>query len=1059
MVSAIQKERKIQGIGTDSTNGERRVSGASASFENRPRIASPEALAELEAIARAADRRRHLPTRVVDACSAQCATVSDVLLTALACVLNIVFLTPYRAWRAFGERGHMIDHTSFMMRKWEDLLWMLVLYSAVYIPLEMVFENEVQFVGYGVVDLLLVGFFGVDMLAKARSTYPDHGYTVADGRRVLVRYLRGWFVIDLVSTVPFDRLAEALDAPHLVIALARLLTMLRVTRVARNTSLLRGANALQVLQLMLWFVLIGHWMGLLWYVLAVVPLEEASAADPSFLGPLAPDGKPSVWVWINATDGNRNVGVRYTCSLYWALTVMTTLKSLEAHESRQCLASNPFVIDPVPERTYTILVFIVGAIAYSTIYGNIHQFVQDLYGSSLRYRRRIDEMTEFARFHGLPPALRQQIRSYVDFAFAVTKGINVDAISQQLPANLQLEIHLHLNKKMVEQVRIFTGCPHDFYLSLVTRLQPTICVMGDYVFYAGDTGTKMYFVKRGTAVVLDPGGATIHTFKEGDYFGEMALLTDKPRTADIKATSDCMLLSLGKADLEAVLNIYPAARLRIEHAMRERERDMLAKQTMSSGAPTAGVDAPRDRQGSVVRQLSQKILERASERLHSTTDRSSTNEPAGAATANLRRVSSRSRVHPEPMVNAETNGHTVNDRIVPRGGAAPGTAPVPGSGPRRDSVSCRMRKCSVSISSRAEQLRSRCTSDDDRPEAKGARRMSLDQVEAHYKRAAMPRTAALGSPSSPEPPPLEEQQQIPPDPPELYSAPHGTNTGGLATCESAHRDRYSDESLEDSEGGDSPPPSVPMVVGLDALRGFESPDLTTLQTSSLPTLTETDENSGNGGSFRGLGAPASGYPDVDAPPAPQVSIFGKRHSSVGRAGRLSRASHESGSGSSGRDDEEEMNTYAEAEGARRNSVTYAEAEGARRNSVISVADSCCSMSSTCQRSSATRKGLGGVGRVRTLSALLKSGARKPNPSATSSGGSSGNVMGSEERLEAMITSANEMLIAQLEKHIERSRNELLGAVSSMRTEMKHEIGKVHLQLDQVKSSLTDRWVH
>ena len=30
--------------------------------------------------------------------------------------------------------------------------------------------------------------------------------------------------------------------------------------------------------------------------------------------------------------------------------------------------------------------------------------------------------------------------------------------------------------------------------------------MGDYVFYAGDTGTKMYFVKRGAAVVLDPGG-------------------------------------------------------------------------------------------------------------------------------------------------------------------------------------------------------------------------------------------------------------------------------------------------------------------------------------------------------------------------------------------------------------------------------------------------------------------------------------------------------------------------------------------------------------------------
>ena len=44
----------------------------------------------------------------------------------------------------------------------------------------------------------------------------------------------------------------------------------------------------------------------------------------------------------------------------------------------------------------------------------------------------------------------------------------------------------------------------------------------------------------------------------------LSVLTDKPRTADVKATSDCMLLSLGKADLEIVLHTFPAARMRIE---------------------------------------------------------------------------------------------------------------------------------------------------------------------------------------------------------------------------------------------------------------------------------------------------------------------------------------------------------------------------------------------------------------------------------------------------------------------------------------------------------------
>ena len=52
---------------------------------------------------------------------------------------------------------------------------------------------------------------------------------------------------------------------------------------------------------------------------------------------------------------------------------------------------------------------------------------------------------------------------------------------------------------MVEQVKIFNGCPKDFFKALVMKLQPCICVAGDYVFRYGEKGDRMYFVKRGMA--------------------------------------------------------------------------------------------------------------------------------------------------------------------------------------------------------------------------------------------------------------------------------------------------------------------------------------------------------------------------------------------------------------------------------------------------------------------------------------------------------------------------------------------------------------------------------
>ena len=69
---------------------------------------------------------------------------------------------------------------------------------------------------------------------------------------------------------------------------------------------------------------------------------------------------------------------------------------------------------------------------------------------------------------------------------AVTHGMNVEAIVAQLPAHLQLEVHLELNKKLVLQVHMFAGCAREFFDALVIKLQPCICVAGDYVFYEGD---------------------------------------------------------------------------------------------------------------------------------------------------------------------------------------------------------------------------------------------------------------------------------------------------------------------------------------------------------------------------------------------------------------------------------------------------------------------------------------------------------------------------------------------------------------------------------------------
>ena len=101
---------------------------------------------------------------------------------------------------------------------------------------------------------------------------------------------------------------------------------------------------------------------MLWYTIAIKPLEHDDEPPPQ-----------GEWLWHVKGRSAYNVATRYVCALYWALSVMTALKGINSHETRQCLWTDPLIERPLEERIFTIFTFIFGATFYSIIYGNIGQ--------------------------------------------------------------------------------------------------------------------------------------------------------------------------------------------------------------------------------------------------------------------------------------------------------------------------------------------------------------------------------------------------------------------------------------------------------------------------------------------------------------------------------------------------------------------------------------------------------------------------------------------------------------------------------------------------------------
>jgi len=88
----------------------------------------------------------------------------------------------------------------------------------------------------------------------------------------------------------------------------------------------------------------------------------------------------------------------------------------------------------------------------------------------------------------------------------------------------------------------------------------------------GATGHEFFIVLDGRLMVLD-GRKPIAMLGPGDFFGEIALLDGRPRTATVRAEGITRLLVIGHREFHALMDEFPTVRTAVLEAVAERLRD------------------------------------------------------------------------------------------------------------------------------------------------------------------------------------------------------------------------------------------------------------------------------------------------------------------------------------------------------------------------------------------------------------------------------------------------------------------------------------------------------
>jgi len=117
---------------------------------------------------------------------------------------------------------------------------------------------------------------------------------------------------------------------------------------------------------------------------------------------------------------------------------------------------------------------------------------------------------------------------------------------------------------------------------------------GESVIRAGDPGSSMFVVHNGRVCVqISENGQprTVATLSEGDFFGEMALFTGEPRTANVIALEETEVLEIGHAAMKNVFYTNPDLVESLSFVMAERRKGLEAQAStdLSGRDESAGI--------------------------------------------------------------------------------------------------------------------------------------------------------------------------------------------------------------------------------------------------------------------------------------------------------------------------------------------------------------------------------------------------------------------------------------------------------------------------------------
>ncbi|KAL0711603.1 hypothetical protein Bca4012_018581 [Brassica carinata] len=411
------------------------------------------------------------------------------------------------------------------IRIWEAFLVVLVVYTAWVSPFEFGFLRKPR-PPLSITDNIVNGLFAIDIIMTFFVAYLDKSsYLLVDDQKLIAfKYLRSWFFLDLISTIPSEVAMKISSQSYGLFNMLRLWRLRRVGALFARLEKDRKFDYFWVrcAKLICVTLFAVHCAACFYYLMA------ARNHDPAK-------------TWIGASNENfleESLGIRYVTSMYWSITTLTTVGYGDLHP----VNTKEMIFD------IFYMLFNLGLIAY--LIGNMTNLVVHGTSRTRNFRDTIQAASNFASRNHLPPRLQDQMLAHLCLKYRTdSEGLQQQETLDALPKAIRSSVSHFLFYSLMDKVYMFRGVSNDFLFQLVSELKAEYFPPKEDVILQNEAPTDFYILVKGTADLVVQNSDTeiaVKEVKAGDIVGEIGVLCYRPQLFTVRTKRLCQLLRMNR---------------------------------------------------------------------------------------------------------------------------------------------------------------------------------------------------------------------------------------------------------------------------------------------------------------------------------------------------------------------------------------------------------------------------------------------------------------------------------------------------------------------------------